>query len=219
MLPCIQKQLDRIRDNTSYQASSLAAATAIATGLLLLVSQLTAPAIAMRQQEDQQMALALVMPSERYSNNILATAKSFRLDGRTYQLFTAFDNGVSAGYVVETEADGYAGPIKLMIGLDERLQIIGVRVLSHAETPGLGDKIEVSKHKWITSFDGLSLANTGDDKWQVKKDGGQFDQFSGATITPRAVVRQVHQTLRDMESVANQQATEQLSAAEQGASS
>ncbi|MBW8191969.1 electron transport complex subunit RsxG [Neiella marina] len=208
MLPCIQNHLDKIRDYTSYQSASLAAATGLATGLLLLISQVTAPAIAMRQYEDQQMALALVMPVARYSNDLIATSTNWRVDGRQYQLFTASDNGAASGYVVETEASGYAGPIKLMIGLDEQLQIIGVRVLSHAETPGLGDKIEVAKHDWITSFDGLSLTNTPENQWAVKKDGGEFDQFSGATITPRAVVNRVHQALLDLESLAHAKASE-----------
>jgi len=72
---------------------------------------------------------------------------------------------------------------------------MGVRVIQHAETPGLGDKIEARKTDWIKRFTGLSLGNRTEAQWKVKKDGGEFDQFSGATITPRAVVRAVHKGL------------------------
>jgi electron transport complex protein RnfG len=85
-------------------------------------------------------------------------------------------------------AQGYAGPIELILGLDTRGQILGVRAIAHAETPGLGDKIEASRDDWILGFNGLSLSDPPSERWAVKKDGGDFDQFSGATITPRAVV-------------------------------
>jgi electron transport complex protein RnfG len=78
-----------------------------------------------------------------------------------------------------------------MMGIDSSGTILGVRVLSHSETPGLGDRIEAKKDDWIFSFNKLSLNNTPDAMWAVKKDGGRFDQFSGATITPRAVVKAV----------------------------
>ena len=74
------------------------------------------------------------------------------------------------------------------MGLDSNGEILGVRVISHTETPGLGDKIEIKKSKWILSFNGKSLDNVTYSEWNVKKDGGIFDQFSGATITPRKVV-------------------------------
>ena len=81
----------------------------------------------------------------------------------------------------------------MLVGVNDAGIIQGVRVLSHSETPGLGDNIEIEKSNWILSFNHRSLKNT--DKWGVKKDGGDFDQFSGATITPRAVVKGVHNAL------------------------
>jgi electron transport complex protein RnfG len=84
----------------------------------------------------------------------------------------------------------------LLIGIDEAGKLLGVRVLQHTETPGLGDKIEVTRSDWITHFTGKSLGDPSDDKWAVKKDGGPFDQFSGATITPRAVVNTIRDGLR-----------------------
>jgi len=84
--------------------------------------------------------------------------------------------------------DGYNGQINLWIGVDTKNNIIGVRVIDHKETPGLGDKIEAGVSGWIHTFEGRSLLSEPDAAWTVKKDGGVFDQFSGATITPRAVV-------------------------------
>ena len=83
-----------------------------------------------------------------------------------------------------------------MMGMDKDGAVLGVRVVAHAETPGLGDKIERGKSDWILSFDGRSLSNTSSERWRVKKDGGDFDQFAGATITPRAVVHGVESGLK-----------------------
>jgi electron transport complex protein RnfG len=93
-------------------------------------------------------------------------------------------------------ADGYSGDILLTIAIDENNQVTGVRVLQHKETPGLGDKIETRRSGWIKSFDGTSLTSPRAEKWAVKRDGGDFDQFTGATITPRAVVKAVKNTLQ-----------------------
>jgi len=84
--------------------------------------------------------------------------------------------------------DGYSGNIELLIGVNADSSLAGVRVLSHKETPGLGDKIELSKSDWILDFEGARMAVNRDDTWAVKQDGGRFDQFTGATITPRAIV-------------------------------
>lgn len=86
---------------------------------------------------------------------------------------------------------GYSGEILVLMAVDVDGKMLGARVLKHTETPGLGDKIEVAKDKWILSFNGKSLGEPPADKWGVKKDGGVFDQFAGATITPRAVVKAV----------------------------
>ena len=91
--------------------------------------------------------------------------------------------------------NGYSGKIHLLIGVYTSGNLAGVRVIKHAETPGLGDAIEIRKSPWIKSFDGRSLANPGPSGWRVKRDGGEFDQLTGATITPRAVVTAVHNTL------------------------
>ena len=92
--------------------------------------------------------------------------------------------------------DGYSGAIHLLVGVNADGSLAGVRVTSHRETPGLGDAIEVQRSDWVHAFSGLSLSNPGASGWRVKKDGGDFDQFTGATITPRAVVSAVHRALQ-----------------------
>jgi electron transport complex protein RnfG len=91
--------------------------------------------------------------------------------------------------------DGYSGAINMIMGVDRDGNILGVRVLSHKETPGLGDKIEAGKSAWILDFVGRSLDNLTPAQWAVKKDGGVFDQFAGATITPRKSVQAIHRGL------------------------
>jgi electron transport complex protein RnfG len=100
------------------------------------------------------------------------------------------------GVAFETSRRGYSGEIKVLLGVDENGKLLGVRVLQHTETPGLGDKIEVTRSDWITRFTGKSLGDPPEAQWAVKKDGGPFDQFAGATITPRAVVNGVRDGLR-----------------------
>lgn len=107
-----------------------------------------------------------------------------RLDGRPQAL------------AIETMTpNGYSGAIRLIVGVDADGVISGVRVLEHRETPGLGDKIERRISDWILSFDGKTLTGNNRKSWAVRKDGGDFDQFTGATITPRAVVESVRKAL------------------------
>lgn len=100
-----------------------------------------------------------------------------------------------AAIYVTTSPNGYSGKIRMVIGINADQTLAGVRVVSHKETPGLGDRIDAEKNDWILGFAGKSLQNPQLNGWAVKKDGGQFDQFTGATITPRAVVNMVRSTL------------------------
>ena len=136
-------------------------------------------------------SLSQVILPELHDNNLLANQVQIEDQGRTVTAYQATKAGKVTGVAYEIYGYGYGGEIDLMLGVDTRGQILGVRVLSHSETPGLGDKIEKAKSKWIFEFDGKSLDNTSDKQWHVKKDGGEFDQFSGATITPRAVVKAI----------------------------
>ena len=98
-----------------------------------------------------------------------------------------------------TAPDGYNGDIKLLVAIDQYGLLMGVRIVGHRETPGLGDAIEIERSNWVEGFNGYARDNPGSLGWRVEKDGGIFDQFTGATITPRAVVKAVYKTLQYFE--------------------
>lgn len=186
------------RERVDYQGIILGLICAVVTVLLLLGDRGTHAMIAQRQMEDRLANLAQVMPPALYDNNPLQDAVLISdpaLSSAPVEVYPAMRDGKLQGAAFQVTTIGYGGVITLLLGLDHNGNILGVRVLSHKETPGLADKIEIGKGKWILSFDGASLANTGKPQWAVKKDGGQFDQFAGATITPRAIVNGVYQGL------------------------
>lgn len=146
-------------------------------------------------------ALADVLPPTLYDNNPLTDRIAVRgpLLGTEQALpvLRARWHGKPAALVLQAIApNGYAGPIRLRIGIRYDGSIIAVRVIEEHETPGLGDLIDRTKSNWIEQFGGHSLRNPADDKWKVRKDGGDFDQLAGATVTPRAVVEAVRKTLQ-----------------------
>jgi len=152
--------------------------------LLALTNLLTAGDISLRSQEDRQNSISQVIPSDLYDNN--PVEGSVILEDKT--VYRGIKAGKITSMAYEISGRGYGGEIKLMLGIDTQGKILGVRILSHQETPGLGDRINEKKTDWIFSFNGKSLGAPPQDKWKVKKDGGDFDQFAGATVTPRAVV-------------------------------
>lgn len=159
-------------------------------GLLLAITDdITLEDISARAIEDKQNSLSQVLPDEIHDNNpVTDTITLKNAEGKVLTVFRARKGGKVTGVAYEIFGTGYAGEIKLMMGLDAEGKVLGVRVLAHKETPGLGDKIEVKKGPWIERFTGLSMGNPPIERWKVKKDGGQFDQFAGATITPRGVL-------------------------------
>ncbi|PWC12764.1 electron transport complex subunit RsxG [Brenneria roseae subsp. americana] len=152
--------------------------------------------IELRHQEDTQRQLAAVFPDALHDNPLSGSEVTLTLDGAPVRVYRATRQGNPSGVVMFGGEKGYSGIISLLIGIDANGELTGVRVISHTETPGLGDKIELSHGNWILGFNGKSLQNTTEKQWHVKKDGGDFDAFTGATITPRAVVKGVHQTLQ-----------------------
>lgn len=176
-----------VRDKLSYQGISLGIVALVASAALSVGNNLTGPAIAEAEARDLQASLAQVLPDGSYDNELLKDTVT--VDG--VLIYKARKAGVVTGVVFQQAKRGYAGDIVVLMGVDASGTLLGARVIKHQETPGLGDKIEVAKSKWIRDFDGKSLANLPADKWAVKKDGGVFDQFAGATITPRAVVKAV----------------------------
>ncbi len=112
------------------------------------------------------------------------------------ELYRVWRDETLIGIIVPVIGEGYGGPLSAVVGIDLQGMVTGVRVLAHRETPGLGDDIELGKSDWILGFNGTSLTAPAETAWQVKKDGGHFDGLTGATVTPRALVRQVHNALR-----------------------
>lgn len=141
-----------------------------------------------------------ILPQHLYDNDLLQDTlvipPSPGTDQNPMIVYRARLAGKGVAVILQSIApSGYSGPIKLLIGILSDGTLSGVRVLNHKETPGLGDKIELRKNLWILSFDGKSLTNPLKELWGVKKDGGAFDQFTGATISPRAVTQAVRDSL------------------------
>jgi len=170
-------------------------------GSVALLQQGTATRIAAAEREAQVRALAEILPAGSYDNHLLDNRIELNapeLGHRSPQsAYLALKGGQPSALILPVTApDGYSGAIHLLVGIFADGRLAGVRVLGHRETPGLGDKIELAKSDWIRSFEGKSLSDPNEDGWAVKKDRGEFDQFAGATITPRAVVKAVHGALR-----------------------
>ncbi len=142
-----------------------------------------------------------VIPSNLYDNNLVKDTISVEpspLIGnkKNIDVYRAKKNNQVIAVIIETIApDGYSGEIKTLVGIDREDKILGVRVIIHKETPGLGDYIEIEKSQWIKNFDLKSLAKMTEKEWAVKKDGGSFDYVSGATITSRAVIKSTYKSL------------------------
>jgi electron transport complex protein RnfG len=170
-------------------------------GLVAMTHELTDARIAENQRQAMLAKLKAIVPAERMVNDPLAD----RIEVSDPDLLGAIqtevfrvrgDDGPVAVILQPVVPDGYAGPIRLLVSVLRDGSLGGVRVLEHHETPGLGDKIDEKKDDWIVEqFSGKSLADPVPEKWQVKRDGGVFDQFTGATITPRSIVKAVKNTL------------------------
>ena len=174
----------------------------IGTALLAITYQLTHEPIARSEEVEKLKLVTQIAPSSTYDNDIikdtaeLAPDKLLGNDETTIAYLGRLKDQPSIAVMQVIAPDGYSGKISLIIAIHSDGKIGGVRVISHKETPGLGDYIEIAKNKWITGFNDTSLDNSKDSDWQVKKDGGQFDYMAGATITPRAVVKAVHKALQ-----------------------
>jgi electron transport complex protein RnfG len=179
----------------------LAVLAAICTALVAITHSTTAPRIAANEQAYLEARLQPVLGELAYdgklSESTIVIPPPHNLPGNSaatvYRVY-ADDKPVAALFVV-TAMDGFSGAIRMLVGVDADGVLTGVRVLEHRETPGLGDLIEESKSDWILQFSHKSLANPDQVLWAIKRDGGAFDQFSGASITPRSVVNAVRDTL------------------------
>ena len=201
----------------------LASFALVTTTLLAFTAQFTRERIAASERAAQQKALFEIVPRARHQNDMLSETIQIPEDAWA-------DLGLKTGgeihlarYSDETIAviipaiapDGYSGDIRMMVGINADGSIAGVRVLDHHETPGLGDKVDLKRSSWILQFNGKSATAPEAARWKVKKEGGDFDQFAGATITPRAVINQVRRVLEFADSHRDQLFTKNSSATHQ----
>lgn len=193
-------------DNTLVQSIarnsfSLGLFAVLTVGLIASTFVFTEDRIAQQIRAFEAKALMEILPEETHDNVLLDTRVSIPANeelatATEKDAFVAFKSGKPVAVILPAVApDGYAGRIDLLVGVYADGTLAGVRATNHKETPGLGDKIDTKVSNWILGFQGKSLSNPTAKGWAVKKDGGDFDQFTGATITPRAVVASVYRTL------------------------
>lgn len=183
-------KLEELRGKLFYQGLLLGGVALLTSAALAFASRATEADIKAAEAADLKQSLAQVLPGE-YDNDLLNDTVTLPgAAGETLVYRARRQNKVEA-VVFRVVGPGYAGNIVCVMGVSREGKILGVRVINHKETPGLGDKIEPAKGDWIHSFEGKWLGEPAADKWAVKKDGGVFDQFAGATITPRGVVNAV----------------------------
>jgi len=170
----------------------------LGAALVSTTFQSTAEKIAANEKMALLRKLNQILPAENYDNDLLKSTLSLPADEQLGQkqpstLYVAkYQNNISAMIFSVVTSRGYNGIIKMLVGINIDGTLAGVRIVSHKETPGLGDVIEITKSDWVLGFNGKSLHIPSAKDWKVKRDGGVFDQFTGATITPRAVVHAVH---------------------------
>ncbi len=169
----------------------------LCTGLVAFVNQQTKDQIKHQEQQELMRVLHQLIPDDIHDNDLTAQCTLLQdkevfgtEEAQPAYIATKADKPVAIA--IETIApDGYNGNIKLIVGINTQGEVLGVRTLAHQETPGLGDKIDLRKSDWVQQFVGKLVSVEDDKHWLVKKDGGDFDQFTGATITPRAYVKAV----------------------------
>lgn len=173
----------------------------ITGGTIAFTQALTNERIKEQAARAEAKALFEIIPESDHNNDllrdtlILPASDRLATDG-PITVWVARQDDEPVGMIMPATApDGYSGTIKLLVGIDLEGTVLGVRVIEHKETPGLGDRIETRKSDWVKGFEGRSLGNPAPKEWNVKKNGGVFDQFTGATITPRAVVKAVQKSL------------------------
>lgn len=184
----MQEMLAAIRRS----ATGIGVFAIVTAGVVAITQVATQERIAANVAEAQARALYEIVPRsvdpQLHQHSFTLNAPELDLD-RPQPAWQAIVDGQVQTLILPVVApDGYSGNIRLLVGIQRDGSVAGVRVLEHKETPGLGDKIEPAKSNWLESFIGKTTFGAGDTDWAVKKDGGQFDQFTGATITPRAVV-------------------------------
>jgi electron transport complex protein RnfG len=179
------------------------AAFGLITSLFVGVIYVITKPLIIEAKEEARIAQLYALAEPLLSNGAIQTPVSKELPSsaptsleRPLVITPIADSSGQIGSVIPFRStEGYSGTIQLLIALDQDQRIVGLRAIDHKETPGLGDKIDTRKTDWILSFNGLSYGDLSPNDWAVDKDGGRFDSFTGATITPRAVVYALRDTL------------------------
>ncbi len=186
-------------------ALALAVFAVITVGIVALTHVSTRDQIKLAQQAALENSLYQLIPKASHTNNMLKDIAWIKhpllaTDKEKAAYLARVNASPYAAVLQVTAPEGYGGKIQLLVGIYYDGTLAGVRLVPpHNETPGLGDGIELKKSDWMLGFNGKSLNNPHPDRWQVRKDGGEFDQFTGATITPRAVVKAVYNALKYFE--------------------
>ncbi len=179
----------------------LAVIAAVCTSLVALTYSGTKDRIVANEQAWLEQSLKPALAGVEYDNNLIETtltiALPHELPGNEPVLVyrALFNSEPVAALFVVTALDGFSGPIKLLIGIEAEGTATAVRVLKHHETPGLGDFIDSTKSDWIDQFEDRSLSDPDRLLWALSRDGGEFDQVTGASITSRAVLKAIKETL------------------------
>jgi H+/Na+-translocating ferredoxin:NAD+ oxidoreductase subunit G len=182
-------------------ALTLAIIAAVLTALVALVASFTRDRIASNEQAWIRQRLDALVPPGTHDNDLLAdsitvTAPDLLGSPQPVKIYRARRAGAPVAAVLRPIApDGYRGPIELLVAIGQDGRLIGVQVIRHQETPGLGDAFESRDVHWLDRFRGRSLTDPLPPRWTVRRDGGDFDAFTGATITPRAIVKAVRNAL------------------------
>jgi electron transport complex protein RnfG len=182
-------------------ALTLAIIAAVLTAVLALVASFTRERIASNEQAWIRQRLDALVPPATHDNDLLTdsiavTAADLLGSSQPVKIYRARRGGAPVAAVLRPIApDGYRGPIELLVAVGPDGRLIGVQVIRHQETPGLGDAFESRDIHWLDHFRGRSLTDPPPQRWTVRRDGGDFDAFTGATITPRAIVKAVRNAL------------------------
>jgi electron transport complex protein RnfG len=186
---------------TVRPALTLAIVAAVLTAVIALVASVTRERIAANEQAWIKQRLDALVAPDTHDNDVLAdsitvTAPDLLGSSQPVRIYRARRGGMPVAAVIRPIApDGYRGPIELLVAIGQDGRLIGVQVIRHEETPGLGDAFESRDIHWLDRFRGRALTDPPLPRWTVRRDGGDFDAFTGATITPRAIIKAVRNTL------------------------
>ncbi len=184
------------QQRTAYHVTLLGTVALICSAALIIGDMQTREPIEAARERQLRTYMTQVTPVRAPSQIPLEQRVRISHAGERYTAWQITDQDQVKAVVIQTTGQGYGGDIEIVVGIDPGGEIIAARVTEHQETPGLGDKIEAERSDWIDAFEGRSLASTPEAHWAVKKDGGVFDQLTGATITPRGVINAIHDALR-----------------------